>query len=110
MFEGHFDERAVDAWSHLYRVGGWRKSQAMELLHKLLKKDHGSRGPANPAAFMSRSVSNAWKDDPPTWWAHAFDDNRDGDSRASGAASSGGSGVGGKGRGAAWGRPKGKGK
>ena len=104
MFEGHFDERAVDAWSHLYRVGGWRKSQAMELLHKLLKKDHGSRGPANPAAFMSRSVSNAWTEHPPAWWREAFGDDRDG----SGAASSGGPGVGGKGHGAAWGKGKGK--
>ena len=107
LHEGTFDQTAIDAWSQLYRVGGWRKSQAMEILHKLLKKDHGSSPPDNTSAFMSKSVSNAWKDAPPTWWSHAFDDNRSGDSRASDAAS--GSGDGGKGvpRAPAWGKTKG---
>ena len=78
--ERRIDRAAIMDWSALYCASPFRKSQALEILHKVLKKEHG--GPAyavrNPSGFIATSVKDAWhKADPAqsssdtwsnSWW------------------------------------------
>ena len=78
--ERWIDRAAIMDWAALYCASPFRKSQALEILHKVLKKEHG--GPAyavrNPSGFIATSVKDAWhKADPAqsssdtwsnSWW------------------------------------------
>jgi len=55
-------------WTALYCASPFRKSHALKILHKVLKKEHG--GPAyavrNPSAFVATAVKQAWHMSDPT--------------------------------------------
>jgi len=76
LSESGVDDKAIIDWAALYSASGFRKSQAMLLVHKLLKKSHGGQqfAPNNPSGFMVSSVRDAWHLGDPTfgpsssWW------------------------------------------
>ena len=56
------DTSSITDWSTLYVASPFRKEQAMEILHKLMKKGHGGPEHAvkNPSAFLVVAVKEAW--------------------------------------------------
>ena len=92
------DQQAIARFIELYRAGGFRKSLALQTLHKLLKKGHGGRLPDNRSAWLLNSLRACWDVQEPAWWSDAF------------VGGGGKGGPCGKPKGGAWGYPKGKGK
>ena len=58
--ERDIDSRALTDWCSLYSASEFRKAQALELLHKVLKKDSGGYAVRNPSAFVVTGVKEAW--------------------------------------------------
>ena len=67
LTERNVDAAAVTDWCALYAASAFRKSQALELLHKMLKKEHGGYGVRNPSAFLATAIKDAWHQEE-QWW------------------------------------------
>ena len=62
--ERHIDKRALADWCSLYAATPFRTSLALEILHKVVKKDSGGYAVRNPSAFIVTGVKEAWHKEP----------------------------------------------
>ena len=80
--EAGIDPMALMEWSALYSASSFRKSQAMEILHKVLKKGDGEHAVRNPSAFIASACKDAWHTHDPafssswdarsSWWSWSW--------------------------------------
>ena len=63
--DGRFDRVVIQDWVALYCGSAFRRSQAMEALHKVNKKEHGMQPCHNPAGFLATNIIDAWKKEDP---------------------------------------------
>ena len=62
--ERNVDKKALADWCSLYAATPFRKSLALEILHKVVKKDSGGYAVRNPSAFIVTGVKEAWHKEP----------------------------------------------
>ena len=60
LTERGVDQRALTDWCSLYSATPFRKSQALAIIHKVLKKESGGYAVRKPSAFIVTSVKEAW--------------------------------------------------
>ena len=56
------DDRARHDWISLYASTATGKTEALSIVHKLLKKDSGGYAVQKPSAFVVSAVGSAWRD------------------------------------------------
>ena len=68
--ERNIDSAAMTDWCTLYAASPFRLSQALMVLHKILKKEHGGQMYAvrNPSAFLATSIKDAWHQQEDRLW------------------------------------------
>ena len=56
----YVDHKARLSWCSLYSASPQGKTEALPIVHKLLKKDSGGYGVDNPSAYVQKSTRDKW--------------------------------------------------